>query len=821
MGSNITILKDYLNGIADAIRYRGNTTSAIKASDFKTAIRNLPVNIIYNVPTNEETGKPDEIIQVLNSYSPEYASFRDYDGAKITLSGLNTTNITNMQNMFSNCSYITSLNVSDFNTSKVTNMYRMFAACNNLTSLNISNFNGHLVTDIRSMFSGCNKLTRINMANFNATVLLELGANISNLSNRWTIFPAYSESYVSIYPLQSVDMSGFNGNNLPSLGSTFSGQYNLKELNLSNFNGRNITTLSSFLSGCNKLTTLNLTGFNSYNATNHAYAFQGCANLINADFLKNDIHVNLTTNTAYMFNGCSNLASFNYPTFTPYNTTNCYQMFAYCNNMKDINLSSGQFKYSNNMYGMFNNCNQAVSIDVSSFGNWAIPNTNLGYLFSACHNLVTLKWNFDIVNANVIYGMFYNCRNLSTPINFANQDFGASNISSISSMFINCRNLTEINFSNCNGSRLISMNNSSYGNSCLFYQAFNNNATNTFLNFHNFNGSNITNMSYLASHSYVKHIDLTDFNGVKVSNILGMFENAFGLQTVNMSNFGANIIQNIASLFNNCQQLQTIDITNIGNVSGNSLNSMFNNCFSLKNIKGTLDTNNATYFQYMFSNCGLETLDLNWINFSKVNKNSQIDTLFYRCLSKHINFSSSYLNIPTDCRNVGAIFRYCQNLEDVDLSLFTNWISYNKNLSEMFKGCNSLSTINFASWGDFSPSSFSNMYYDCKNLTTLDLGGMDCSNITGQIEINVFRNCNSLRTIKNSFYNFGKNSVQPIHLTYLTSLTEASVMNIVDGLYDVLDAYNRTQYIYLASSVRNNISEDNRAYAREKGWVLA
>ena len=45
-------------------------------------------------------------------------------------------NITDMSNMFSNCSSLTSLNLSNFNTNNVNNMSEMFSDCSSLTSLN-------------------------------------------------------------------------------------------------------------------------------------------------------------------------------------------------------------------------------------------------------------------------------------------------------------------------------------------------------------------------------------------------------------------------------------------------------------------------------------------------------------------------------------------------------------------------------------------------------------------------------------------------------------------------------------------------------------
>ena len=59
--------------------------------------------------------------------------------------------------MFSDCSFLTSLNLSNFNTNNVKNMSYMFSDCSFLTSLNLSNFNNNNVTNMNYMFCGIKK----------------------------------------------------------------------------------------------------------------------------------------------------------------------------------------------------------------------------------------------------------------------------------------------------------------------------------------------------------------------------------------------------------------------------------------------------------------------------------------------------------------------------------------------------------------------------------------------------------------------------------------------------------------------------------------
>ena len=68
------------------------------------------------------------------------------------LQNLDTSNVTNMRNMFYFCLSLTSLDLSDFDTSKVNNMDNMFGYCSYLTNLNISNFDTGAVENMRMMF---------------------------------------------------------------------------------------------------------------------------------------------------------------------------------------------------------------------------------------------------------------------------------------------------------------------------------------------------------------------------------------------------------------------------------------------------------------------------------------------------------------------------------------------------------------------------------------------------------------------------------------------------------------------------------------------
>ena len=68
---------------------------------------------------------------------------------------MNTSNVTNMKRMFSDCSSLTA--VPEMNTSNVTNMERMFSDCSNLT--HVPDLATHNVDNAEQMFINCKKLT--------------------------------------------------------------------------------------------------------------------------------------------------------------------------------------------------------------------------------------------------------------------------------------------------------------------------------------------------------------------------------------------------------------------------------------------------------------------------------------------------------------------------------------------------------------------------------------------------------------------------------------------------------------------------------------
>ena len=101
--------------------------------------------------------------------------------------GSNTSNVTNMNSMFTNCSGLTSLDLRNFNTSNVTSMVDMFNGCGGLETLDVSSFNTNNVTNMYSMFEGCSNLTSLDLRNFNTSNVTSMGAMFDGCGSLKTI----------------------------------------------------------------------------------------------------------------------------------------------------------------------------------------------------------------------------------------------------------------------------------------------------------------------------------------------------------------------------------------------------------------------------------------------------------------------------------------------------------------------------------------------------------------------------------------------------------------------------------------------------------
>ena len=129
---------------------------------------------------------------------------------------------------------------------------------------------------------------------------------------------------------------------------------------------------------------------------------------------------------------------------------------------------------------------------------------------------------------------------------------------------------------------------------------------------------------------------------------------------------------------------------------------------------------------------------------------------FYDCVNL-ISVTYTDFNQYKPGLNFGSLFSRCSKLTSVDFSNI--YYDYNVSSSLMFLECESLIYVNFGNKKFISNNKdISSMFYGCSSLTSIDLSNFDVSKITN-FEY-MFYNCKSLQTI--NFGNFKLDNAESI-----------------------------------------------------------
>ena len=345
------LLKDFSNNNDSKNKCFIKGVLDIKANEINNSITlfNTNFNNKIEVILNNEKVK---MIQEENKWKYKF----NKDG-KYTFEIVFKDIITDLNEFFSQCSNLISLDFSNFDTSKVTNMSSMFNECNSLKEIQgLDKFITNNVTDMSKMFNACYKLESLDLSNFDT----------SNVKNMLYMF-------CNCYKLKEIKgIDRFITNNVMNMGGLFGRCYELEYLNLSNFNTSNVMNMAYMFNECSKL--------------------KGIKGL--EQFITNKV---IIMNT--MFQSCFELEYLDLSSFNTANVNNMSYMFNNCNKLKEI---KGINKFITNnvkdMKLMFNQCYKLESLDLSNYNTCNV--TNMQYMFHNCNSLKYLNLKKFVINCD-------------------------------------------------------------------------------------------------------------------------------------------------------------------------------------------------------------------------------------------------------------------------------------------------------------------------------------------------------------------------------------------------------------------------------------
>ena len=276
-----------------------------------------------------------------------------------------------------------------FDTSHVTNMYRMFSECESLEELDVSGFDTGSVEDMGHMFGGCKNLKNLDVSGFNTSSAEDMGAMFIDCEN-----------------LKSLDVSGFDTGSVKYMWAMFRSCKNLKSLDVSGFDTGSVEGMQLMFSGCEALSELDVSGFDTRNVIDMGHMFYDCKNLEKLDV--GEFNTSRVTDMKSMFSGCKKLKSLDVSNFNTKCVANMEGMFYDCKNLEKLDVGEFNTSRVTDMKSMFSGCKKLKSLDVSNFNTKCVA--NMEYMFDRCFKLTQLDTsNFYYAPGVNRRDMFNNC----------------------------------------------------------------------------------------------------------------------------------------------------------------------------------------------------------------------------------------------------------------------------------------------------------------------------------------------------------------------------------------------------------------------------
>ncbi|MBQ3617626.1 MAG: BspA family leucine-rich repeat surface protein [Bacteroidales bacterium] len=372
----------------------------------------------------------------------------------LDLSGFNTEKVTDMSFMFRNCKAIKSLDLSSFNTARVANMEYMFNFCSALESLDLSSFNTSGVTKMSDMFAKCSVLTTLDLSRFNTSMVKGMENMFFSCSALETILVGSGWNVDKV--TSSAQMFFLCTNLIGGKGFKCSGISVDKEYARIDDNPRYPGYLTS-LKQCTPYAEL----IDNPDGETKTLVFRFSYKPNNAMSLKEDFVTpewtqyasKITTvefdplfkyaqpkTCSYWFYQCTNLTEIKGIQYlNTSEVTNMNYMFYGCESLKSLDLSSFNTDKVLNLVEMFYGCETLESLDLSSFNTSRVD--CMGNMFSYCSALKSLDVSsFNTSGVEEMWDMFPICSALKTIL--VGSGWNVDKVTFSDNMFYGCENLT-------------------------------------------------------------------------------------------------------------------------------------------------------------------------------------------------------------------------------------------------------------------------------------------------------------------------------------------------------------------------------------------
>ena len=479
---------------------------------------------------------------------------------------LNTSEVTDLSNMFSGCSSLKNVDLSGFDTRNVTNMNYMFAGCRALTTIYVGDgWNTSKVSYNDNMFAGCKSLVGSQGTAFDESHV-DLAYACPDGSTDAPGYLTLGAPYV-VYDSERCLTFYCDTQRSTRTGTTYSlnvaedypgwhGKYPKKVVFDPSFAVARPTTTAFWFSNQPELDTIQ--GMDEYlntcEVTDMNAMFSYATSLTTLDL--KSFNTEKVTCMDYMFQHCSALQALNLSSFNTHRVESIERMFAECRSLKVIYVGDGwNVDNAKESSSLFWNCTELVggkgtTYDEAQRGK-AYAHVdggpdNPGYLTTmvpyVVYNDGTLSFYQDMY-ITVRPGTAY-----LLPSGFTPEWYDDGNYKNVSSVVF------DPSFADARPT------------STRFW---------------------FVEMAKLESITGMKEY----LNTSEVDNMHGMFFGCSALKSVQVNKFDTQKVTMMNSMFNGCSSLTTLDLSSFNTENVTDMAYMFQNCSNLKTIYVGLDWN--------------------------------------------------------------------------------------------------------------------------------------------------------------------------------------------------------------------------------------
>jgi surface protein len=682
---------------------------------------------------------------------------------------LNTSEVTDMSDMFALCPKLTSLDLSSFNTSKVIGMTGMFNGSTGLTRLDLSSFNTSKVTYMTFMFQGCSNLRTI-----------YVGSGWTTAAVTWY----YDDMFTGCTSLVGGQGTTYDANYVDKTYAHIDGGPS----NPGYFTAEGAEPWGNEAYACYTSSNTTLTFYyDKLRSTRTGTIYDLPTGTNSPTWDTDEIKANATQ---VVFD----------PSFANARPTSTHGWFYEMSKLQSITgmeyLNTSEVT---DMSWMFGYCSGLTSLDLSSFNTAKV--TDMPYMFYSCYYLETIYvsdgWSTTAVTYS--YSMFDLCVSLvggngttydsdHVDATYAHIDGGTSNPgyftekgSEAYACYTSSNTTLTFYYDNQRSSRsgtTYDLNTGSSdpgwlvdpeeGTSPVTKVVFNSSfasarPTTTYSWFYGMeNLQSITGMSYLNTSEVTNmgwmfgncteltNLDLSHFNTFKVTEMGAMFYCCSSLTSLDLSSFNTSKVTRMPTMFNRCTNLRTVYVGNgWSTVAVTYSANMFSDCTSLVGGQGTTynasnpkdktyahidgGTSNPGYFTekgseaYACYTSSNTTLTFYYDNY----RSSRTGTTY------DLNTDYSYVDWDTDGTNANVTkVVFDPSFADARPTTTYNWF-YNMENLQSITGMSYLNTseVTIMDW----------MFGNCTALTSLDLSHFNTSKVTDMWAM--FYHSYNLRTV--------------------------------------------------------------------------